>query len=87
MNTHPAPFGGRAYIILTGDGSKPPALDDIYKPGSISTLIEVEAGGLPAFEADPWVKGSLKNGVPVIAVFDDEADAIALHEKIRRGRH
>ena len=87
MNTDAPPFGGRAYVILTGVDSVPPSLEEVQQSGKISALFEIEAGGRAAFEADPWVKAYLDNNVPVIAVFDDEADAVALHAKIQRGRN
>ncbi len=85
MTLQPHPFGGRPYIVLTGDGTEPPALEKVMKPGAVTAVFTVEAGALAVFEADPLAHAYLDNGVPVVVVFDDEADALELRRKIEDG--
>ncbi len=83
MTPQPHPFGGRPYVILTGDDTEPPPLEEMMKPGAVTAVFTVEAGALSTFEADPSPQAYLENGVPVVVVFDDEADAQELHRKIQ----
>ena len=55
------------------------------KPGAVTAMFTVEAGALSGFEVDPLRQAYLENGVPVVVVFDDEADARELRRKIQEG--
>ena len=72
-------------IVVLAEGHDPPPLEEIGKPGTVSMIIEVEAGGLAAFEANAMVKSCLANGVPVVAVFEDEPEARELRLKLAQG--
>ena len=85
MTPQSHPFGGRPYLILTGDNTEPPPLEEVMKPGAVTAVFTVESGALSVFEADPAPHAYLENGVPVVVVFDDEADARELHRRIQEG--
>lgn len=85
MTPQSHPFGGRSYLVLTGDGAEPPPLEELLKPGGVTAMFTVEAGALSVFEADPLHRAYIENGVPIIVVFDDAADARELHRKIQEG--
>ena len=85
MTKQPHPFAGRPYVILTGDRTEPPPLEEVMKPGAVTAVFTVKAGALSVFEAGPMPRTYLDNGVPVIVVFEDAADARELHRKIQEG--
>ena len=72
-------------IVVLAEGHDPPPLEEIGKPGTVSMVIDVEAGGLAAFEANATVRACLRNGVPVVAVFEDEVEARELRLKLVQG--
>ena len=72
----------RATVVLSPHDGPLYSLRDIGKPGTMSAIFMVDAGALEEFTADPMVKTYLDNAVPVVAVFEDAADAVPLERLI-----
>jgi hypothetical protein len=70
-------------LVVTGDGTEPPPLAELLAKPGLSAAFEIEAGMLDWFMSNPLLAAYFDSGVPVIAAFADEGDAIEF--QIRTG--
>ncbi len=71
-----------AMVALTGNGGEPRPVEEILTTAGVSAVFEIEAGALDRFECNSCLRFHFTEGVTVIAVFDDIADALELQHRI-----
>ncbi len=70
-----------AVMILT-NGTEPPSPEELAKPGAVFVTFSIPTGGLDGFRGNAAVSAVLAAGLPVVAMFDDAADAESLRSDI-----